>query len=491
MEARTVSKSRASSKTLTPSTVNGPLHSDNSTPMMISQSSQDVFSIMPHLTPTIDERAVNFFFSNHVAAIDTPSRGFIDHMQAHPDYELGENLMSSIKAVGLVGFSNVAKAPALLVEAKKQYLSAVRHLNAALQSPVEAKKDSTLMAVMILGIFETLVGRSENSLIAWAAHLNGASALMKIRGPEQLSTVAGRRLFGQITASLATSCLQQEIEMPEHIHKLRQELDKYIDTNNPIWQNHQILIDFTTFYARVKSGKITNLHSILNRSLELDEDLTSTFSCSTSDWTYSTVYTDQDPDIVYTGYYHVYQHALSAMIWNGVRTMRIMLNEIIRNLLLKGFSSKPPLFVERMYTEQLQKSTDTLYQTSSDIMASVPQHLGYTSSLDFNSNDSHFESPEPMLPRKSRQMWPALMGNRPDFPEELSNSTTVPLLRTASYQLPWALFLVGVTDIVTEPVLRWVIKTLRHISQCLGIQQAIILADRLEHTRLPSFTGLG
>ena len=446
---------------------------------------------MPHLAPTIDERAVNFFFSNHVAGIDVPSRGFIDHMQTHPDYELGDNLLSSIKAVGLAGFSNVAKAPALLVEAKKQYLSAVRHLNVALQSPVEAKKDSTLMAVMVLGIFETLVGRSENSLIAWAAHLNGASALMKIRGPEQLSTLAGRRLFGQITASLATSCLQQEIEMPEHIHELRRHLGKFIDTNNLIWQNHQVLIDFTTFFARVKTGKITNLQLILTRALELDKELTLIFSRPSHDWTYSTVYTDQDPELVYTGYYHVYQHALSAMNWNGMRTMRIMLNEIIRNVLLKGFSLKPPLFVERMYTDQLQKSTDTLYQTSSDIIASVPQHLGYTSGSDANSHDSNFESREPIQPRREGQILSGFMDTSSGFPEASASPTSVPLLRTSSYQLPWALFLVGVTDIVTEPVLRWVIKTLRLVSQCLGIQQAIVLADRLEHTRLPAFTGTG
>ena len=446
---------------------------------------------MPHLAPTIDERAVNFFFSNHVAGIDTPSRGFIDHMQAHPDYELGDNLMSSIKAVGLVGFSNVAKDPALMVEAKKQYLSAVRHLNVALQSPAEAKKDSTLMAVMVLGVFETLVGRSEDSLIAWAAHLNGASALMKIRGPEQLSTIAGRRLFGQITASLATSCLQQEIEIPQHIHELRKELNKYVDTNNVVWQHHQILMDFTTFYARVKSGRINNLQSVLNRSLRLDEELALIFARPTPEWTYSIVYTDQDPELVYMGHYHVYQHALSAMMWNGMRSIRIMLNEIIRNVLLEGFSSKPPLFIERIYTEQFQKSTDTIYQISSDTIASVPQYLGYPLGLEAHSHDSPFGSPEPILPIKQTQTWSDLTGNRPELPEALASTTSVPLLRTTAYQLPWALFLVGVTDIVTERVLRWVIKTLRLISQCLGIQQAIILADRLEYTRLPSFTGMG
>lgn len=456
-----------------------------STPQPVNLSPTSLL-IMPHLTPTIDERAVNFFFSNHVVGIDVPSRGFIDHMHAHPDYELGDNLLSSIKAVGLAGFSNAAKAPGLMVEAKKQYTSAVRHLNAALQSPVEVKKDSTLLAVMVLGIFETLAGKSENSLTAWAAHLNGAAALMKIRGPPQMATVAGRRLYGQITASLATSCLQQEIELPDHILELREELDKYVDINNLAWQNHHVLMQFTNFFAKVQKGKITNLQIILDRALELDNKLALIFSHVTQDWTFSILYTNDDPEVVYHGYYHVYQHALSAMMWNGMRTMRIMLNEIIRNMLLRGFLAKPPMFFDRKHTEQLQKSTDTLYQVSSDIIASVPQYLGYTSASNIPSPHSPFGSPEPLRRRKTGPWSESVSVNQ--YSPWDSVQASVPLLRTAGYQLPWALFLVGVTEMVTEPVLRWVIKTLGRVRDVLGIQQANVLAERLERTRLPSFT---
>lgn len=434
-------------------------------------------SIMPNLTPTIDERAVNFFFSNHVIGIGLPSTGFIDQMHTHPDYDFSDNLLSSIKAVGLAGVFNVTKAPGLLVEASKQYVTAVRHLNAALQSPVEVKKDTTLMAVMVLGIFETLVGRSENSLVAWAAHLNGAAALMKIRGPEQMKTVAGRRLFAQITGMLATSCLQQETELPEHIFELRLELDKYVDIKNIIWESHHVLIRFTNLYSAVKRDKLTDLREILSQSLDLDKKLVQVFSVAAEDWTFSTIYTDNDPELIYNGRFHVYQHALSAQVWNGMRAMRIMLNEMIRNVLLTGFSLKPPLFVLKVHTEQLQTSTDVLYQISSDIISSVPQYLGYNFKGNLVSPDSSFMSPEPVLLRNPGR----------DMLADLKTSS-VPLFRTAGYQLPWALFLVGVTDVVTEPILRWVIKMLKQITRVLGIQQATVLAERLELTRLPMFS---
>ena len=403
-------------------------------------------------------------------------------MHAHPDYDLNDNLLSSIKAVGLAGVSNVTKAPALMVEASKQYVTAVRHLNAALQSPVEVKKDTTLMAVMILGIFETLAGRSENSLVAWAAHLNGAAALIKIRGPEQMKTVAGRRLFGQITAMLATSCLQQDIALPGHIFKLRLELDKYVNIKDITWENHRVLIVFTNLYAAVKNGKLTDLHEILRQSLELDKKLVQIFSNATHDWTFSTIYTDDDPELIHNGRFHIYQHALSAQMWNGMRAIRIMLNEMVRNVLLRGFSMKPPLFVHKDHTEQLQKSTDALYQISSDIMSSVPQYLGYTIKGNQVSPDCSFGPREPVLPRNPGQMWSGFMDMRRDLPADLKTSS-VPLLRTAGYQLPWALFLVGITDIATEPVVGWVIKILKEVTRVLGIQQATVLAEKLEQNR--------
>ncbi|KAL8791176.1 MAG: hypothetical protein Q9195_006015 [Heterodermia aff. obscurata] len=437
------------------------------------------------MTPTIDERAVNFFFSNHIVGVGLPSRGFIDHMHAHPDYDLDDNLLSSIKAVGLAGVSNVTKAPGLLEEAGKRYVTAVRHLNAALQSPVDVKKDTTLMAVMILGIFETLVGRSENSFVAWAAHLNGAAALMKIRGPEQMKTATARRLYGQITAMLATSCLQQDIALPEHIFELRLELDKHVNIKDITWENHRVLILFTNLHAKVKRGKLTDLQEIFNQCLELDSKLVQVFSDTTDDWKFSTIYTDEEPDLVYNGRFHVYQHAISAQMWNGMRAIRIMLNEMIRNVLLKGFSSKPPLFVHKAHTEQLQKSTDVLYEISADIISSVPQYLGYIPTENLVSPNKSFGSRETILMRNSGQMWSGFVNMNQELPDLKTSS--VPLLRTAGYQLPWALFLVGVTDIVTEPVLRWVIKILKEFTRILGIQQATVLAEKLELTRLPAF----
>jgi len=51
------------------------------------------------------------------------------------------------------------------------------------------------------------------------------------------------------------------------------------------------------------------------------------------------------------------------------------LNQLVRNSLLQGFGSKPPLFHQQIYTTQFQQATNTLYQLQDEIFFTVPQHV--------------------------------------------------------------------------------------------------------------------
>ncbi|KAJ5997785.1 hypothetical protein N7522_009445 [Penicillium canescens] len=55
--------------------------------------------------------------------------------------------------------------------------------NIALVSPVEAVKDSTLMSVISLGVFEHV-----SNFESWVRHVKGAAALVIARGKSQFSS---------------------------------------------------------------------------------------------------------------------------------------------------------------------------------------------------------------------------------------------------------------------------------------------------------------
>lgn len=114
-----------------------------------------------------------------------------------------------MKAVGLAGVAHARSSLSLLKSARQQYVKAIEATNAALRSPLQVKKDSVLISIMVLSIFETVTGANQKSLQDWAEHLMGAAALIKVRGIEQLNSANGRRMFIQLTASLMIASMRR------------------------------------------------------------------------------------------------------------------------------------------------------------------------------------------------------------------------------------------------------------------------------------------
>ena len=129
----------------------------------------------------------------------------------------------------------------------------------------------------------------------------------------------------------------------------------------------------------MRDGELSDLESILAAALKLDSAFLSLFSSIPAAWKYGVVFTDSNPDLVFDGYYHVYQDYGVAQIRNFMRACRILLNRAIRDVLLEGFLAKPPVFFKLEHTTQFQISTDSLFQLRDDILASVPQYVGYDS----------------------------------------------------------------------------------------------------------------
>ncbi|CAD6574885.1 MAG: hypothetical protein ASARMPRED_006961 [Alectoria sarmentosa] len=418
------------------------------------------------MAPTIDERATGFFCTNYIVDMDT-SPG------TSAGYGIDDNLSNCMKAVGLAALASAAHAPELIQQANKRYLSAIQLTNTALGSPVDVKKDSTLLAIMLLGVFESMTSGHQRSLNAWACHINGAAALIKIRGPEQLASIGGVRMFMQASTSLMVSCLNVGMALPQHILALNAELAKHADFNDPTLRYYETMVLLTNFRAHMRSGIIFEPQEILAKALEIDRIALSICANAPSVYEYETIYTHAEPGIIFAGCYHVYQDYLSATIWNGMRTIRMMLQVTIRDAVLKLHSSRPSFSIDEQYTARYQASTNILYQLQFDIIASVPQYLGYTSAKSTSGGVSGHNFP-----------WSHFNDRIAPLVHTLSSKSEPggpPMIRSfGGYSLPWAILLVGAVDIATEPVRKWAIGTLQTLGRSMGMQQAIVLADILK-----------
>jgi len=427
------------------------------------------------LVPTVDERATGFFVANYVSGLNGATRGHLDYLsdvfrEENPD----EGLLASMKAVGLAGFAHTTHSPYLIENARYQYIKAIRHTHTALRSPAAAKKDSTLLTIIILGIFESITGGTQRSLRDWVAHITGASNVVKVRGHAGIQNVAGRRMLLQVTTNLLISCIQSAEPVPDHICELMyaaitairgRTLISKIQSGEPAF----IVLDCMVRFAQLRSDIVklreTDPRVILARSLGIDSVLADVAANPTEQWGIRTVYTDVASEFIYHGRYHVYYDYIVSQSWNALRMVRFMLNEIIRDVLTVRATPSAPSLSGVQYADQLAASIATLYAIQDDILYSVPQHLGSVPEEAGGGAGVNEES-------LARSVWMDFR-DRPDEERPLARIS-------GALFLIWPLWFVGINDTANEAIRRFVVRNLRVVGDKMGIQQAYLLAMAVE-----------
>ncbi|TVY20767.1 hypothetical protein LARI1_G001797 [Lachnellula arida] len=411
------------------------------TSLEVVQQQDSPMPVRYAVAPTLEDRATGFFIFHYVLGMHGPSKGhFYNLVDIARDQKIEDSLKTSMKAVGLAAYAHTTRTPSLLRHARYQYTKAIQLTNAALNSPEDVTKDSTLMAIHILSIFETVTGCRQRSLKDWSEHLHGAAAVIKLRGPDQIKNRPGRHMLIQ--------------RLPTYIREYMDAAVMEVRTPEPAFVIQQCMMQYTDLNSDIHNKVITDPEAIISKCLEIDGFLLAIATNVPDGWEFETVFTDVDSDFVYNGRYDVYYDYWIAQMWNALRTLRVMLNEQVRNTLLAGFSSKPPYFTEPQYTAQFQISTELLYQVQDDVLGTVVQHMGRPPSKD----------PSPQY--------------RTTIKDDLS-----PIPMSAGTFLMWPLWFVGIMDSSSEQKRAFVAKNLHAIADILGIQQAHVLARSVEQQR--------
>ncbi|KAK8196492.1 hypothetical protein M8818_006657 [Zalaria obscura] len=153
-------------------------------------------------------------------------------------------------------------------------------------------------------------------------------------------------------------------------------------------------------------------------------------------------------------------------------------------------SSHPRSSLDEVYTEQLERSAEVLAQLQADILASIPQHLGYTASgtnsqasTPSDASSTGFDLPKPTtkLPFERSFLWSHFDNQNQILHPFNETNSELPIIRMfGGYLLPWVLYLAGTMEIATFEQQAWVAKALRDIASSLGVKQALVLASMLE-----------
>lgn len=419
------------------------------------------------LSPSLDERSLGFFFRHN----DVGGGQSFSRLQAE------EHLLASMKALGLAGYANTVGASCLLSDARRYYLSAIRLTNAALSSPSRAKKDSTLLSIMILTTFETLTGSNPRSLEAWSHHVEGSAALIRLRGVESLKTADGRRLFRQSIILLLINCLASNVPVPAHIRALIYEAFTYDEDKFDIrWSFFEAFADMVDFRSEVKNDKITDPCAIFRRSQELDQQFVDSFTNLAYLWNYQVVYTDVKSPLLYSDHYHVYHNYVSPQAWNTMRNCRI----ILQQMMLEQLMLNPVAEVVEDPRMQITHCMNVLHQLQLDVFATVPQHLGFHPGLATTKVSEYLGGRQSS---KEEFLWSGFdeLGAQLSDVNENSHSDSLPILRTSGgYALPFSLYVAGAMKTGTSKSRQWVRDILYGIGHTQGVKHALVFAALLQ-----------
>ncbi|KPI42122.1 uncharacterized protein AB675_5630 [Cyphellophora attinorum] len=398
------------------STSNSTPRHAGSAPLPISLGpEQKTFSGDVDVLPTqLETQAMEFFFT-HFTPQEHRQNTFFESAQ-HPLSNLSASapdasslaLYNSVLALGLISLYHFPPEPLsapLPEHASAKYLAAVRALNRAICDPYEVKKDATVLAVTILIMYETFANPDSKSpdprqkhvstLSAWSNHAEGAAALLEIRGPAQFATIDGRRLFVQAAIPICVNCMQRRIDLPECISDLTiaaRTMPSHIEGQpgtvmGALWRCFEFTVKYTAFWGKTRHPPATTstpeeLTSLVSMAVTLDEEAVGAAHTVLGSAPRRVIQKSDLPpgsfdyeDLMPLGYCHEYALFNMAELSNGIRAMRVQVNQLIRSILLIGMTRRPPMFSTAEHTTLLQHATDTMRAMTDGIVASVPQYL--------------------------------------------------------------------------------------------------------------------
>ncbi|KAK4034915.1 hypothetical protein C8A01DRAFT_18340 [Parachaetomium inaequale] len=466
-------------------------HHDDGSMLMSSESGSwpvtPPMAQMYNLPPACQENGFAYFFSRYVTMDEMVPHQKFDFLpdvwkasfsasEAHID-----GVLASMTAVGLMGMASTAQSPDLMDAARKSYGTALRLTNHALRDPAEAVKDTTMLSVLILGVFEIMTENTQRTMTveAFQEHVNGAAALALMRGPAQFQTRAGRRMFSMLCERVVVSCAQRSVPMPDSLIELWHEMSRSAGAGNPNRRLMPLMWQVLQLRSEIKSGLLSDPATIVDRLLSIDQDFEKLTTPLPPSWKYRTFHFS--PTLDSTGYLDVYHKA------------RRKLKHMVRDV---AASVPQQLGLMNPADGSIGSADDDDDDDDNGPAPIATVEIRETpcppTSPSARSSDSASSVYSPLSATEPRRGHPSgltiLDVTKGRDPED--EAERYMLLVSATSTVVWPLFVVGMSTACTAEMRAYVIGRLRTLYMETGIRQADAVANLLEEHEM-SGTGAG
>jgi hypothetical protein len=417
-------------------------------------SGQDLF----WLPLSLEAQARDAFFVHYVAGTLTTW----DFLKFYYSTNSSDHLALSIDAASLAYLSHEMHSEAALAIAREKYAFALRTTSKAIQSPDLVTEEPTLLASLVLDLFEKITNIGSKYNESWKSHVNGALALVRLRGLDQFQKPSTLKVLVRLSTNFIFTAVASGDPVPNELVTLRAYVGKQLNAIDPKWHLTDLMMHYANLRANLLRG-IISIDDYVRASLKLDSKFQSLSNEMPESWMYQTTILDHDSERVFELRFDSYPDRHINQTWNVLRLIRILLNQsVLQHCLGSGGT-----FISETFPLLIQTTSDIIIVLARDICASVPQFV------DCNG----IPGARPPI----QELIPPL--------EEISNSPGAPCHVNSSsrlldiYTLIFPLYIVGGVSSLTSFMRPWAIKQLHYIGEHYGIRNAELVARILEERK--------
>ena len=402
---------------------------------------------------SVDSQARDAFFAHYISSKCWDFLRQYYHPADSPEY-----LTLAIEAVSLAYLWHQVYSDAALTTAREKYVIALRMTNKALKSSREANKDTTLMASLLLDLFEKITDSQPRDNQSWTSHVNGALALVKYRGFAHFEDPSRFTILVRLSLHYIVGCVATGSPVPDMLHAIQAFIGKRLRAQDPKMRLSDLMVQYASLRSKVESRTFST-DEYIGLSEELDRNIQALDLELPPDWQYSTLLLDKKSDRAFELHFDSYSNPRVCQARNILRVFRILLNES----LIKHYQATP---TNDKYSALLGIANANIDLLAGEVCASVPQYV------DCDDAARHRLVERLKLPNHNSDR---LL----DDGSGGSSHLHTPDHQLDCYSLIFPLYVAGRSKAV--PTVRpWVIKQLHYISSHFFVRNAKLIAQMLE-----------
>jgi hypothetical protein len=317
---------------------------------------------------------------------------------------------------------------------------------------VTAKATSTFEGALLMDLFEKIMKSASEINTSRHAHIEGALALVKLRGVESFKEGTEMRALMGLSLNSTVCSLSTGQPVDDAIRQIRVHAAQFVNTDYPKWKLSGLMLEVTDLAAEMRQGRMTTEERIA-KSAYFDRELELVALEASPVWTYErrNLHGAHGERLVPDGFplvYDVYPDRMVTQMWNVLRIARMLLCEEIIQSCAMGSDLE--------MTAQSARAKTAIFTLVQEIVASVPQMT------DCDLVAKH-KLPSGSTGKQHTHSMPHILD---------------------IYILIFSLYVVAWSKSCPQAAVDWSVKQLQHIADHFAIKEAAIILEILKKQKL-------